>query len=40
MKDLRQFGLRGDPEITAMFNLAVREAREEYHQALEAAYRE
>jgi hypothetical protein len=35
-----QFGLRGDPESTTRFNQAAREAREEYLQALEAAYRE
>ena len=35
-----QFGLRADPETAAMFKQASREAREEYHQALEAAYRE
>jgi len=40
MKDQSQFGLRGDPETTAMFKQAAREAREEYLQALEAAYRE
>ena len=35
-----QFGLRGDPETTAMFKQAAREAHEEYLQALETAYRE
>jgi hypothetical protein len=35
-----QFGLRGNPESAARFNQAAREAREEYLQALEAAYRE
>jgi len=35
-----QLGLRGDPETSAMFKQAAREAREEYLQALEAAYRE
>ena len=35
-----QFGLRGDLESNAMFKQAAREAREEYLQALEAAYRE
>jgi hypothetical protein len=34
------FGLRGGLESTARFNQAAREARKEYLQALEAAYRE
>jgi hypothetical protein len=33
-----KFGLEGDPETTAMFNQAVREARADYLQALEVAY--
>ena len=34
-----QVGLRGDPQSAARFNQAAREARKEYLQALEAAYR-
>ena len=40
-KDLdNKFGLGGDPESAYMFERDVREAREEYLLALEAAYRE
>jgi hypothetical protein len=35
-----KFGLGGDPETTAMFKRAAREARAEYLQALETAYGE
>ncbi len=35
-----QFGLKGDPESASRFNQAAREARKEYLNALEAAYRE
>ena len=35
-----QVSLRGDPESADMFDQAAMEAREEYLQALEAAYRE
>jgi hypothetical protein len=40
IKAQSQFGSRGDPQNTARFNQAAREARKEYLQALEAAYRE
>jgi hypothetical protein len=35
-----EFGLGGDPESVFMFSRDVKEAREEYLLALEAAYRE
>ena len=40
IKAQRKFALEGDPETTAMFKQAVREARTEYIQALKAAYSE
>ena len=40
IKAQRQFGSRGDPQNTARLDQAAREARKEYLQALEAAYRE